>query len=127
MRGPGLPNATLVTGQFGGANWLNVWNVFVTPDNLTVHDALGPDASFLPPGTAEPEGFLPRACIMGDYNMANNCGWDLNTDVDTLPVSSFNGQNLYYTYLPGMPPKGNCSNQGCPGYPCQPHPVCTPY
>ena len=96
------------------------------PNNLTVYDALGSN-SFLSPNIEEPQGYLPRACIMGDYNMANNCGWDLNDNVDTLNVSDFNSQTLYYTFLPGMPPKGNCSNQGCPGHPCNVHPVCQPY
>ena len=94
---------------------------------IEVKDALGAEGSFLTPGVNEPAGFLPRPCIMGDFNVGNNCGWTLDTNVEMLNVSEFNAQILYYTYLPGLPPKSNCSDQGCPGYPCNVHPVCVPY
>ena len=90
-------------------------------------DALGAGNSFLTPGTNEPRGFLPRPCIMGDFNVANNCGWVLGTDIENLTVQDFAPINLYYTYLPGMPPYSNCSQQGCPGHPCNVHPICQPY
>eukprot|EP01083_Nonionella_stella_P250962 866412_1 len=127
MRGAGFPNATLVDGTWGGADWMNVWETFVSATMIEVMDTLGPKGSFLAPGSNEPAGFLPRPCIMGNFNVANNCGWTLGVDIDSLNVSSFDAQTLYYAFLPGLPPNSNCSLQGCPGHPCNVHPVCEPY
>ena len=65
------------------------------------------------------EGYLPRPCIVGDYNLGNVCGYDLNTDLTTINVSAFADANIYASVLPGLPPKGNCTDQGCPGLSCQ--------
>ena len=61
----------------------------------------------------EEAGYLPRPCIMGNYNMGKFCGYDLNIDVNQLSYLNFSAQSLYSSILPGLPPRGNCTLQGC--------------
>eukprot|EP00727_Mastigamoeba_balamuthi_P010226 m51a1_g5826 hypothetical protein (702) ;mRNA; f:243951-247769 len=106
----------LTDGSRMGANWAKVWADYVAAKTITVRDA-APKA--FTTADYEPEGFLPRPCIHKGFNLGNICGWDLRTDVRTLKSSDFSSQTMWTGILPGLPPTGHCSSQGCPGFQCE--------
>jgi hypothetical protein len=121
MRGEG---GLLSNGSAGGPNWRKIWNTFVNPNQIVVMDQNPDQIDRL---ARQPEGFLPKPCIVGEFNIGNNCGYDLAQDITTLPYSAFGPQDLYHSVLPGLPPKGNCSFQGCAAYSCSNSPPCQFY
>jgi hypothetical protein len=108
----------LTDGTAGGADWKQVWATFVTPTSIKVQD-IDPDQKTIAVNYPQLAGFLPRPCIVPGFNLNDVCGYDLNTDVTTIPVNDLITQSLYVSFLPGLPPRGNCSAQGCPTYTCE--------
>jgi len=108
----------LTNGNAAGANWAQVWSVYVTAKQITVQD-IDPSQQSIAPSAYESQGWLPKPCIVQGFNLNDICGYDLNTNVTTIPVSQFTSQSIYVSILPGLPPRGNCSAQGCPGYICE--------
>eukprot|EP01121_Diplochlamys_sp_Union-15-3_P007755 TRINITY_DN1999_c0_g1_i1.p1 TRINITY_DN1999_c0_g1~~TRINITY_DN1999_c0_g1_i1.p1 ORF type:complete len:541 (+),score=94.32 TRINITY_DN1999_c0_g1_i1:32-1624(+) len=106
----------LTDATHGGADWQSVWNNFVSPSTIKVNDVSPGNINKNDP---QPAGFLPRPCIVGQFNLGDICGYDLSVDVRSLNYQDIIAQSLYDSILPGMPPKGNCTAQGCEGYPCQ--------
>ncbi len=122
--GPDGWTGVLTDGQYGGANWTDVWETFVAPPNggkLVVQDVLGPGV-YLNATAHEPRGYLPRPCIIDGLNLGNYCGWPLGFNTSLLPWNSMWNQTLYTSVLPGLPPSGpqdTCYEQTCPGFaPC---------
>jgi len=118
MRGQG---GLLADGTFGGPNWRRIWNYYVNTPVITVLDN---NSDKIGKSQPQGEGFLPRPCIVGEFNIGNLCGYDLAYDVTTLSYTSFGSQDLYNSSLPGLPPRGNCASQGCPGYTCEVSDAC---
>merc|ERR1712013_773076 len=110
-------NGTLVDGSYSGADWKTVWESFVADSSPTVFDAA--NGSTLAPAETEEVGYLVRPCIQGKYNLGGICGWEEEVQTTTLTVADFTGQSIYDSILPGMPPNGSCTAQGCAGIPCQ--------
>ena len=102
-------DGNLVTGAYGGANWRNVWQTFVSNPNPKVLDIT--NGIQLQPTDMEQAGYLPRPCIMGNYNLGKFCGYDLETNVSQLSYLNFSSQSIYSSILPGLPPNGNCTLQ----------------
>lgn len=111
----------LTNGTLGGANWTLVWSTFVNPSDKIIHvqDTL-PNVHLN--GTAyEPQGYLPRPCIVGQFGLGNYCGYPLGTNMSTLDKdwNSFWNQSVGISVLPGLPPVSTpqeCVLQTCPGY-----------
>ena len=110
-------NGKLVDGTYGGADWQTVWETFISNDDIVVEDAA--DGAFLTSDEYQDEGYLPRPCIMGDYNLGGICGYDLEDRLSSIAVSDITSQSMYDSILPGIPPNGSCTDQGCPGTTCQ--------
>eukprot|EP01084_Bolivina_argentea_P161867 281715_1 len=112
-------------GTWGGAPWALIWNDFVNNDSPQVKDVQKDSTSVnVEPTVHEKNGYLPRPCIMGDYNLQAFCGLDLSTDITTVNYTVFATNSIYQSVLPGMPPKGSCKQQGCPTHPCNSSPLC---
>jgi hypothetical protein len=105
----------LTNGSSGGANWKHIWNTFVNANVINVNDN-GPGK--IDKLDVQLQGFLPRPCIVGTFGLGDNCGYDLNTNVKSLKFALFTQQTINNVTLPGLPPNGNCANQGCQGYVC---------
>ena len=116
--GSGLSNGT-----YGGASWQSVWNDFVNNTMPKVKD-VQQDINVLP-NVEEQMGYLPRPCIMGDYNLQSFCGLDLNTSSNTVNYTIFASESIYQSVLPGIPPMGSCHQQGCPSHPCGTSALCS--
>lgn len=109
-------NGTLVNGQYGGAPWSMIWDTFVNNQSPKVMDATS--GTNLASNVYEPKGYLPRPCILGTFNLGNICGWDASINTTTLKASDFSSQSIYQSALPGLPPDGSCSKQGCGSVQC---------
>ena len=107
-------------GTYGGAPYALIWKKFVDNTDIMVEDTQkDPSSVNVKSDVEEKAGYLPRPCIMGDYNQGNHCGFALGTNITTaLNYSDFVTQSPYGVILPGYPPYNNCSMQGCPGFPC---------
>eukprot|EP00483_Globobulimina_turgida_P008236 UN08252 len=106
-------------GTWGGAPWETIWREVVNNSNPIVQDnQIDPSSVNVESTVFEKNGYLPRPCIMGDYNTGNHCGWDLAVNVTSLNYSDFISQSIYGIKLPGFPTYGNCTLQGCPTHPC---------
>lgn len=133
--GPDGVTGVLTNGTHGGANWTEVWSSFVSPPNkvIVVNDAL-PNVH-LNSTAYEPQGYLPRPCIVGQFGLGGYCGYPLGTNMSVVGKdfnSLWNGTQAN-SVLPGLPPSGpasGCTLQACPGWECnttsptfpQPHP-----
>jgi len=106
----------LTDGTKGGANWKLVWSTFVSVNSIRVNDV---GSGNIAREAYQQQGFLPRPCIVGTFNLGGICGYDLSVNVNTLSYTDIIAQSLYDSILPGLPPKGNCTDQGCEGIPCQ--------
>eukprot|EP01084_Bolivina_argentea_P161869 281718_1 len=64
-------NGTYVSnGTYGGASWASVWQDFVDNSTPKVMDKqTDPTSINVAPTVEEVMGYLPRPCIMGDYNL----------------------------------------------------------
>jgi hypothetical protein len=105
----------LTNGSLGGANWRMIWRQYVATKNINVADV---DPGKIAPTDPQPQGFLPRPCIVGDFGIGKMCGYDLNINVENLKYNVFASQELNAATLPGLPPLGSCNEQGCDGYNC---------
>lgn len=113
-------------GTYGGASWASVWDDFVNNPNPKVKDVQSDTNSInLAPTIKEEMGYLPRPCIMGNFNMGTACGLDLNKSVELVNYTVFAAESIYSAALPGVPPMGGCHQQGCPAHPCSTSPLCT--
>eukprot|EP00486_Rosalina_sp_Unknown_P007300 CAMPEP_0201572168 /NCGR_PEP_ID=MMETSP0190_2-20130828/15286_1 /ASSEMBLY_ACC=CAM_ASM_000263 /TAXON_ID=37353 /ORGANISM="Rosalina sp." /LENGTH=497 /DNA_ID=CAMNT_0047997597 /DNA_START=116 /DNA_END=1609 /DNA_ORIENTATION=- len=112
----------VANGTWGGASWASVWEDFVNNAMPKVKDVQ--QTINLLPNVEEQMGYLPRPCIMGDYNLQGFCGLDLNISVDSVSYEVFGGDSIYQSVLPGMPPMGACHSQGCPSHPCGTSTLC---
>eukprot|EP01124_Arcella_intermedia_P029203 TRINITY_DN6109_c0_g1_i1.p1 TRINITY_DN6109_c0_g1~~TRINITY_DN6109_c0_g1_i1.p1 ORF type:complete len:526 (+),score=81.68 TRINITY_DN6109_c0_g1_i1:13-1590(+) len=106
----------LTDGLRGGAPWRLVWSTFVASSTIEVNDMTPNNIS---KASYQPMGFLPRPCIVGEFNLGGLCGYDLATGIETINYADIISQSLYDSILPGLPPLGHCGGQGCAGYPCQ--------
>ena len=111
-------NGELVDGTYGGADWQTVWKTFIASEKIIVEDAA--NGTVLSANDLQMQGYLPRPCIIGDFNLGNICGYDLSSNIDpsSISVTDIASQSIYSSMLPGLPPKGDCENQGCLGYSC---------
>ena len=115
----------VANGTYGGASWASVWHDFVDNAAPKVLDAQSDATSVnVAPTVEEQRGYLPRPCIMGDYNLGTECGLDLNTSAATLNYTLFAAESIYSSVLPGVPPRGSCHQQGCPSRPCGTSSMC---
>ena len=59
--------------------------------------------------------------MQGKYNLGGICGWDedVSTTSGIITVYNLTVQSIYDSYLPGLPPNGSCSAQGCANVQCQ--------
>lgn len=106
----------LTDGSHGGADWKTVWKTFVSATSIKVDDN---SPNNINRADVQVQGFLPRPCIVGQFNLGGICGYDLSVNVTSLTVNEIISQSLYDSILPGLPPSGNCTAQGCPGTACQ--------
>ena len=60
------------------------------------------------PTVEEELGYLPRPCIMGDYNLQAFCGLDSNSSVNIVNYTVFASESIYQSVLPGMLPSHPC-------------------
>ena len=109
----------LVDATYGGADWKNVWGTFVSSQSPQVQDDTNGET--LAPDETEDAGYLPRPCIQGEYNIGDICGWDedISTTSGIITVYNLTNQSIYDGFLPGLPPNGTCSAQGCANIECQ--------
>ncbi len=134
--GPDGWTGVLTDGTRGGANWTRAWAAFVAPPGggaVAVADAL--PGVHLNASAYEPEGYLPRPCIVGQFNIGGFCGWPLGTNASTVARgwNSLWNQTVFESVLPGLPPSAAspaaaaaaaagtplCVLQTCPGFdPC---------
>ena len=113
-------------GTWGGANWAAVWKDFVDNSMPKVMDVQSDDTSVnVEPTVEEQAGYLPRPCIMGNYNLGTMCGLDLNASIDSVNYTLFASQSINSAVLPGIPPQASCREQGCPSHPCGASAMCT--
>jgi len=110
------PNGTLVTGKYGGAAWQTIWDTYVNNQSPKVGDAT--NGQNLDNKAYEPKGYLPRPCILGTFNLGDICGWDDKIETTSLKSTDFSAQSIYQSYLPGLPPDGSCTKQGCGSHQC---------
>lgn len=118
---PTSGNATgvLSNGAHGGANWTDVWSTFVSTSTLVVQDAL--PGVHLNGTAAEPKGYLPRPCIVGQFGLGGYCGYPLGTNSSMWDKdwNSFWNGTQGNSVLPGLPPsQASCTLQACPGWTC---------
>ena len=113
-------------GTYGGGPWALIWDEFINNTNIMVKDTQkDPKSINVQSNVEELMGYLPRPCIMGDFNMGNHCGYPLGLNVTAqLNYTDFVGQNPYSAVLPGIPPYDNCTLQGCPSIQCGYTSVC---
>ena len=107
-------------GTYGGAPWQLIWSNYINTDTINVLSTQTDSNTInVSPNVMEIKGYLPRPCIMGNYNIGNHCGFSYNTSILSLPYTDFNGQSAYSVILPGLPSINNdCTKQGCPTINC---------